>query len=150
MCGVVAHKFGISSLHPWQMNAILSTLEGRDTLVVQPTGKGKSLCFVIPPLCNTKTAVVISPTISLMTDQVGKLNKKGIRAVQLGSAQKDDILQQVQDGYHYPLIFTTPESFLDRVTKTPKRVFLDLEAKSKLSVIAVDEAHLISSWQSFR
>ena len=103
VCGIAAHRFGISSLHPWQTNAILSTLEGRDTFVVQPTGKGKSLCFVIPPLCNDKTAVIISPTtISLMTDQVGKLNKKGIRAVQLGSTQKENILQQVKDGDYYP------------------------------------------------
>lgn len=66
--GLAAQKFGLVDLHCWQMKAITATLEGRDTLIIQPTGSGKSLCFIIPPLHDGKTAIVISPTISLMTD----------------------------------------------------------------------------------
>ncbi|XP_064389138.1 ATP-dependent DNA helicase RecQ-like [Halichondria panicea] len=72
--------------------------------------KGKSLCYVIPALCKNKTVLVISPIISLMVDQVQKLTKTGIRAALLGTAQKENIIQQIQQGEYYRLIFTTPES----------------------------------------
>jgi len=74
------------------------------------TGSGKSICFCIPPLHDGKTAVVISPTISLMTDQVNKLTNRGISATFLGSAQKDDITPAILNG-EYKIVFTTSESF---------------------------------------
>lgn len=131
------------------MRVITATLEGKDSLIVQPTGTGKSMCYTIPPLYDGKTAIVISPTISLMTDQVSKLSRKGIPATLLGSAQKEDVMPQVQDG-QYRIIFTTPESFYEKVSRMPKEAFLKMAKNGKLSVVAVDEAHLISSWQSFR
>ncbi len=74
--------------HQWQMNAILATMQGRDSLIVQPTGRGKSLCYV--SLCENKTVLVIFPTISLMymVDQVQKLTKTGIRVALLGTEEK--------------------------------------------------------------
>ena len=131
------------------MSVITATLEGKDSLVVQPTGTGKSMCYTLPPLYDGRTAIVISPTISLMTDQVSKLSKKGIPATLLGSAQKEDVMPQVENG-HYRIVFTTPETFYETVTQVPKEPFLKMARDGKLSVVAVDEAHLISSWQSFR
>ena len=78
--GFAAQKFGIVKLHTWQINAIVATIEKRDSLIVQPTGSGKSMCYIIPPLLDGKTAIVISPTISLMVDQVNKLTGKEIHA----------------------------------------------------------------------
>ena len=147
--GIAAQTFGVVTLHPWQMNVITATLEGKDSLVVQPTGAGKSMCFAIPPLFSSKTAIVISPTISLMTDQVSKLVKKGVSATLLGSAQKEDVMKQVEDG-QYRVVYTTPESFYDRTKMEPRGVFLKMAQEGKLTLIAIDEAHLISSWKSFR
>ncbi len=59
----------------------MGTLDGRDGLVVQPTGSGKSICYYLPPLLTKKTVIVVSPTISLMTDQVAKFESKGISAI---------------------------------------------------------------------
>ncbi len=94
--------------------------------------KGKSLCYVIPALCKNKTVLVISPIISLMVDQVQKLTKTGIRAALLGTAQKENIIQQIQQGEYYRLIFTTPESLYERGTTKPPEFFLNLAMKNKL------------------
>ena len=131
------------------MNVLTATLEGRDSLIIQLTSTGKNMCYTIPPVHDGKTAIVISPTISLMTDQVSKLTKQGIPVTLLGSAQKEIVMQHVQDG-QYKLIFTTPETFYEKMNQLPKEVFLRMAREGKLSVVAVDEAHLISSWQSFR
>ena len=95
---LATQKFGLVNSHSWQMNAIVSVLMGRESFVVQPTGSGKSICFWIPPLHDGKTAVVIPPTISLLTDQVNKLTNRGISATFLGSAQKDDITLAILNG----------------------------------------------------
>ena len=147
--GMAALKFGVVSLHPWQINIISATLEGKDSLVVQPTGSGKSICFTIPPLIHNKTAIVITPTISLMTDQVNKLIKQDISATLLGTAQKKDVMKMVEEG-QYQVVYTTPESFYDKTSRKPRSLFLKMAREDKLSLIAIDEAHLISSWKSFR
>jgi superfamily II DNA helicase RecQ len=147
ICGLTAKYFGLSAIHSWQSNIITATLNKRDSLVIQPTGAGKSLCYIIPPLYDGRTAIIISPTISLMTDQVNKLSSKGISASLLGSAQHEDVTDQLDN---YRLIYTTPESFFDKVTKQPRQMFLDMACHNKLSLIAIDEAHLIFSWSSFR
>ena len=131
------------------MNAIVATLMRRDSLIIQPTGSGKSLCFCIPPLHDGKTAVVISPTISLMTDQVNKLTDKGISATFLGSAQKGDVTPAILNG-EYRIVYTTPESFYNSANQQPREIFLNLFRDSKLSMVAIDEAHLIISWKTFR
>ncbi len=78
--------------------------------MVQPTDAGKSLGYIIPPLIGWKTTVDLSPTISLMVDQVKKLTSKGIHAILLGSAQTLDLNKQIESG-EYQLVYTTPESF---------------------------------------
>ncbi len=149
MHGIAAQHFGLSKLHRWQLNVLEATTEGKDCLVVQPTGSGKSICFCIPPIYTAKTAIVISPTISLMTDQVRKLQSKGISATLLGSAQKEDIRQNLEDG-QFRVVYSTPESFIDKVTSQPRMVFQKMAREGKLCLVAIDEAHLISTWKSFR
>lgn len=131
--GLSAKHLGIAKLHPWQLSAISSAIEGKDSLIVQPKGTGKSLCFCIPPLYSRKTAVVVSPTISLMTDQVLKLEKLGIPATLLGSAQKENVITAVEDG-EFHVVFTTPESFIDKVTCEPRPVFIRMATKGKMSL----------------
>ena len=150
ICGIAAQNFGIACLHTWQVRIIEAALLGRNALAVQPTGSGKSLCYTIPPLHSGKTAVVIAPTISLMTDQVGKLSCKGLSVTLLGSAQKEmNVLQEVEAG-KYQLVFTTPESFYTKQRKKPIDVFLNMAENNRICLIAIDEAHLIVTWGSFR
>jgi len=96
--GLAAKKFGIANLRFWQIRAIAATVAGRDSVIIQPTGSGKSICFIVPPLYDGKTAIVISPTISLMTDQVNKLIGRGVKATFLGSAQKEQVDQPISNG----------------------------------------------------
>jgi superfamily II DNA helicase RecQ len=118
------------------MSIVSGALNNKDTLVIQPTGSGKSLCYTIPPLYNGKTAIIISPTISLMSDQVTKLNNKGIPATLLGSAQKEDVMTKL---HQFRLVFTTPESFFDRRNKKPHDTFLKMASKDQLTLLAIDE-----------
>ena len=144
--GLVAKHFKLSSIHDWQRNAITSALQGKDSFIVQPTGSGKSLCYAIPPLLAGKVAIVLSPTISLMCDQVHKMEKHGVSATFLGSAQKHDVINDLQK---YTLVYTTPESFYDK-QQQPRQVFLTMARNKEICLIAVDEAHLINCWKSFR
>lgn len=131
------------------MNIIEATIQKNDSLVIQPTGAGKSACYIIPPLYDGKTAIVITPTISLMLDQVSKLTKKEIPATLLGSAQQQDVLGGIRNG-DYRLVYVTPETFFEKTKKEPRQIFRDMSTEGKVSVIAIDEAHLVASWKSFR
>ena len=82
-----------------------------------------------------------------MSDQVTKLNDKGIPATLLGSAQKEDVMTQL---HQFRLVFTTPESFFDRINKKPHNTFLKMASKDQLTLLAIDEGHLICDWKSFR
>lgn len=81
-----------------------------DCLVIEPTGAGKSACYIMPPLFNDKTAIVIAPTISLTLNQVAKLTEKQSSATLLGSAQPNDVFSDIRNG-EYRLVYTTPETF---------------------------------------
>ena len=111
LIATLAERFSLTAFKPFQKMIINAALEGRDTMVVHPTGSGKSLCFQFPPVYQNKKAVIITPTISLMQDQVQKLNKMGIPATFVGSAQLD---KRIENGAFAPdskeaLIFVTPE-----------------------------------------
>ena len=84
---IIQKHWGYSSLRPLQEEAMLSTLAGRDSLVVMPTGGGKSLCYQAPAILSDHVTVVVSPLISLMKDQVDGLLANGISAAQLNSSQ---------------------------------------------------------------
>ena len=146
ICGLAVQYFQLLTIHSWQKKVISAAINNRDTLVIQPTGSGKSLCYMIPPFYRVSTAVIISPTISLMMDQVTKHNNKGINATFLGSAQKEIINQLDQ----FRLVFTTPESFFDSASKRPHERFLQFARERKLCLVAIDEGHVICSWKSSR
>ena len=124
-------------------------MDCRDTLVVQPTGSGQSLCFQFPPVHQNKKSVVITPTISLMQDQVNELERKGINSVYLGSAQLDKQAEMnaMDVNGKEKVIFVTPE-WIAKVQNQAKLQVLAMA--DKLSLIAVDEAHLVSDWSDFR
>ena len=129
--GLAAQKFGVASLHPWQMIIIEATIKKKDSLVIQPTGAGKSTCYIIPPLYDGKTTIVISPTISLMLNQVSKLTEKHIPATLLGSAQPNDVYSSIENG-DYRLVYTTPETFFDKLKEEPKQMFQEMSSEGKL------------------
>ena len=135
-------RFGFSDFRPGQERAIASVLARRDSLVVLPTGGGKSLCFQVPALLLPKLTVVVSPLISLMKDQVDALTARGLPAAFLNSTlssnEISDRLARAERG-ELKLLYVAPERFdLGRA--------LDRIANIGVSLLAVDEAHCISEW----
>lgn len=139
---LLAERFGYPDFRPGQTEAVASVLEGRDTLVVVPTGGGKSLCFQVPALALGGLTVVISPLISLMRDQVDALVARGLPATYLNStlsaSEISARMARVQSG-EIRLLYLAPERF-DLGTLAPK-----LKAVG-VTLLAVDEAHCISEW----
>ena len=138
----VRRYWGYSELRPLQEEAIRAGLERRDSLVVMPTGGGKSLCYQVPAELAQRTDIVVSPLISLMKDQVDGLRECGYPAAALYSGMPlyavKDTEEQVVAG-RYRLVFVAPERLL-----TAR--FLQLIAPLKVRAFAIDEAHCISQW----
>src|SRR5438094_1213078 len=134
--------FGCRASRPAQEAAVNSVLAGRDTLVVLPTGGGKSLCYQVPALMLPKLTVVISPLISLMKDQVDALTARGLPATfvnsTLTSSQISDRLARAIRG-DIKLLYVAPERFDFGTTAERLR-------DAGVSPLAVDEAHCISEW----
>ena len=139
---VLKRAFGYDQFRPGQEAAVSAILEGRDTVVVLPTGGGKSLCFQVPALMLPGLTVVVSPLISLMKDQVDALQAKGLPATfinsTLTSSQVSDRLARVDRG-EIKLLYVAPERF--DAGRTAERL-----RKAGVSLLAVDEAHCISQW----
>jgi ATP-dependent DNA helicase RecQ len=138
----VARFWGFDALRPLQEQAIVAGLERRDSLVVMPTGGGKSLCYQVPPAVAGRTDVVVSPLIALMKDQVDGLRANGYPAVALHSGMDLAAIQRAEReivGRPPHLVFVAPERVL-----TPR--FLELAARIGVSTFAIDEAHCISQW----
>ena len=139
---VVRRYWGFSELRPLQEEAIRAGLEHRDSLVVMPTGGGKSLCYQVPPELAQRTDIVVSPLISLMKDQVDGLQESGYPAAALYSGMSWDTVRKIEEqiaGGRYRLIFVAPERlltsrFLELIDGLPGKAF------------AIDEAHCISHW----
>ncbi|MGH9347950.1 MAG: DNA helicase RecQ [Vicinamibacterales bacterium] len=142
---VLARYWGYSSFRPLQLEAIQAVLARRDSVVVLPTGGGKSLCFQAPALVREGMAVVVSPLISLMKDQVDTLAGNGVAAACYNSAmaagEKSAVLQGVREG-RYRLLYVSPE----RLVGEGHEWFTRLLAASHVSFAAIDEAHCISQW----
>jgi len=124
-------------------------MEGRNTVIIQPTGSGKSLCFQIMPFITGKITVVLTPTISLMKDQCCALEKNQISATYVGSSQADKEIDAKIIDRKFSLLYTTPERFFND-TGNPSYPFRDLIMTAQIGLIAVDEVHLIDSWKGFR
>ncbi|XP_031497225.1 uncharacterized protein LOC116262218 isoform X2 [Nymphaea colorata] len=133
--------FGFSHFRPYQKEIIEEILKGRDALVVMATGSGKSVCYQIPPLITGKTAVVISPLISLMQDQVMSLTQRGVKAQYLGSTQKDCTVYSDAQSGQFDVLYMTPE----KAASLSNGFWLNM-LKKGISLLAVDEAHCISEW----
>src|SRR6204780_812315 len=139
---VLRRFWGFEGLRPLQLEAIQAGLERRDSLVVMPTGGGKSLCYQVPPAVAGRTDVVVSPLVALMKDQVDALRLSGYPAAAIHSgidlAEVRQVKRELAAGHHH-LIFVAPERLL-----TPR--FLELAARLKVTSFAIDEAHCISQW----
>ncbi|PWA70602.1 DNA helicase, ATP-dependent, RecQ type [Artemisia annua] len=133
--------FGFSRFRPYQKEIIEKILEGRDSLVVMATGSGKSLCYQVPPLVANKTAIVISPLISLMQDQVMALKQRGIKAEHLSSAQTNSSAFKNAESGQYDIMYMTPEKACNVPTS-----FWSKLLDTGICLVAVDEAHCISEW----
>ena len=134
--------FGYDDFRPGQARAVSSVLGGRDTLVILPTGGGKSICYQIPALLLPGLTVVVSPLISLMKDQVDALTARGLPAAFVNSTltpgEVSDRLARAQRG-EIKLLYVAPERF--DFANTAERI-----ARMGVSLLALDEAHCISEW----
>ncbi|TKW36547.1 hypothetical protein SEVIR_2G447500v4 [Setaria viridis] len=133
--------FGYSSFRPYQREIIQKVLDGRDCLVVMATGSGKSICYQIPPLVTKRTAVVVSPLLSLMQDQVMSLKQKGVKSEYLGSTQTNSSASSDAEKGIFDVLYMTPE----KAISLPSRFWNNLQAAG-ICLLAIDEAHCISEW----
>lgn len=139
---VLYDMFGYSAFRGEQEAIINHVIHGRSCCILMPTGGGKSLCYQIPALCMTGTAIIISPLIALMDDQVISLQQLGIKAASLHSAKTaNDIATIYHDlkTQHLDLLYVAPERLV-------MDGFLDLLDTMPIALFAVDEAHCISQW----
>ena len=145
LAGVLEKFWGYASFRPLQREAMDAILGGRDSVVVLPTGGGKSLCFQAPALVRDGLAVVVSPLISLMKDQVDTLVGNGVPAAFINSTLSADARRSVVDGVRdgrYRLLYVSPE----RLVGEGGDSFRAWLTRCNVSFIAVDEAHCISQW----
>lgn len=141
LCRLLKTKFGYDTFRPMQEKIICHTIDGGDSLVLMPTGGGKSLCFQISALAMDGMAVIVSPLISLMKDQVEALKANGIAAEALNSSNDEgknrDIINRCLEG-KVKLLYISPERLVSGM--------MHLLQKTNVSLFAIDEAHCISSW----
>ena len=140
--GVLSQRFGHRDFRPGQAAIIETVLQGRDVLAVMPTGSGKSLCYQLPAVLQEGCALVISPLIALMKDQVDALQAQGIAATYVNSSlpprEQQERLQACRAGV-YDLLYVAPERF-----RSPR--FVEAVSRMRVSLFAIDEAHCISEW----
>ncbi len=134
--------FGLREFRPWQREIIENLIAGGDAFVLMPTGGGKSLCYQLPALHRPGLAIVISPLISLMKDQVDALLANGVRAAMynstLGEIEAREVLRRLHGG-ELDLLYVAPERMM-------KSAFISSLRDREIALIAVDEAHCVSQW----
>jgi RecQ family ATP-dependent DNA helicase len=134
-------QLGYAEWRPGQKEAVIAALEGRDSLIVMPTGGGKSLCYQLPGLAGEELTIVVSPLIALMRDQWGKLSRQGHRVAMVTSGMDEaetwEALEMVRTDAR--IVYCAPERFASSV-------FLEALSHRSVDLIAVDEAHCVSEW----
>ncbi len=142
---VLGRYWGYNAFRPLQQDAMEAILRGQDSVVVLPTGGGKSLCFQAPALLRSGLALVVSPLISLMKDQVDTLTGNGVAAAcfnsSLAADERASVLHGIREG-RYRLLYVSPE----RLAGEGPDSFVSLLSRTGVSFMAVDEAHCISQW----
>jgi len=139
---VLRRVFGFPAFRGLQEAAIDRVMAGGDALVLMPTGGGKSLCYQVPALCRPGTAIIVSPLIALMDDQVAALRQLGIAAGALHSEIEADAARAIAgdlDAGRLDLLYVSPERLLMSGT-------LDRLTRQRIALIAIDEAHCVSAW----
>jgi ATP-dependent DNA helicase RecQ len=140
-------RFGLDAFRPGQRDAVQAALDGRDSLVVMPTGGGKSLCYQLPALASdwrpdSPLVVVVSPLIALMADQLRRLSEAGVRASMLASGMEDghnaQALRDVAQG-ETQLVLAAPERFASGAFREALR-------SRRVDLFVVDEAHCVAEW----
>ncbi len=138
---ILQKSFGYSDFRPLQEDIISNVIDGKDTLVLMPTGGGKSLCFQIPALLQDGVTIVVSPLISLMKDQVEALRSNGIIAAYYNSSltavQENQVVNDVLNG-KIKLLYLSPEKLISSTEGWIKN--------APISLVAIDEAHCVSMW----
>lgn len=139
---ILRSTFGYEAFRPHQAEIVDAALAGRDVLAVMPTSAGKSICYQVPALALGGLALVVSPLISLMSDQVTALRQAGVAAACLNSAlgaeERREVLSQASRG-ELTLLYVAPERLDDPA-------FLDMASGHGVALLAIDEAHCISQW----
>ncbi len=139
---ILKHTFGYLEFRGAQKEVIQTLLDGQDALVLMPTGGGKSLCYQIPGLVRDGLAIVVSPLIALMQDQVNALQQLGLNAAYLNSTQSREeqnvVVRSIHDG-SLNILYVAPERLLLEST-------LNRLMAAHISLIAIDEAHCVSQW----
>ncbi len=139
---ILKKYFGYDQFRPLQEEVIRSVYEGRDCLVIMPTGSGKSLCYQVPAIGLPGTAIVVSPLISLMKDQVDALRTAGVKAAYLNSSLEYAEQRAIEDDFlkgELDLLYVSPE----KISAANGFGFFH---RAKINLFAIDEAHCISSW----
>ena len=135
-------RFGLDAFRPGQREAVQAALGGRDSLVVMPTGGGKSLCYQLPALAGRGLVVVVSPLIALMSDQLQRLEQAGVRATMLASGMQEghnaQALRDIEAGVTQ-LVLAAPERFASPA-------FREALARRTVGLFVVDEAHCVAEW----
>ena len=139
---ILSTVFGYDAFRPLQGAAVAHVVQGGDALVLMPTGGGKSICYQVPALCRPGTAIVVSPLIALMDDQVAALTQLGVAAAALHSELDPETQREVGrqlDAGRLDLLYVSPERLL-------AGGLMDRLRHRRLALIAIDEAHCVSQW----
>lgn len=139
--GLLSRFYGYSTFRPLQLEIISTAMQGRDSVVLMPTGGGKSICYQMPALLSDGVVIVVSPLIALMKDQVTALASNGIPAAAVNSMQTEeenrDILEQLYSG-RVRILYISPERLLTEIDRWSRDM--------NIALFAIDEAHCISQW----